>query len=472
METSIESETQAQQAWKLRESYRGPSLHDSLLKNEFATVEHQQDALNRNLRRMLEHCYDAVPYYRDRFQQAGVSRRQLRDPASLQRLPILEKEDVEKQFEGLRAQSLMSNQRALGSTRSSGTTGQPTLVLQTDASIGMFRWLKQRELRWYRYNPLAAMLSIRPSIELPRLPDGNLLQNENYLKVKSWPYLGGLFETGEAWAFNNTNSIKDQVKLLEKIKSQYLLMQSAGLEYLSMQSISEDAISILEGVHAISQTLTPIMRSQIEASLQVPVHQNYGLNEIGMVASRCTEGGRYHVHSEHCLVEIIDSAGNPCRAGEYGKLLVTSLTNSAMPLLRYDADDMAEALEGPCPCGRTLASFGAIQGRYRRIAQLPEGSFERWAAIQLTLYKLAAENKSAVSKYQAYQNQEGDFQLRIDCDEEIFSKITQQVEQDFKLAVDEPDCPDLEVVRTNEFHGEQGRKFQNFISEFIPDMDR
>jgi phenylacetate-CoA ligase len=249
-------------------------------------------------------------------------------------------------------------------------------------------------------------------------------------------------------------------------------MQASCLEYLSLQKISSDTLSALDGAHAISQTLTPLMRDQIEQSLGIPIHQNYGLNEIGLVASRCIEGGRYHIHSEHCLVEITRDDGSLCSPGEKGRLLVTTLTNSAMPLIRYDADDLAEAVDGPCPCGRTLPSFGPVVGRYRRTAYLPVGTFQRWATIQLTLYKLTVKDRSVVRKYQAYQNKAGDFELRIDCEESDFTVLSEGVEKQFKTAYTASQCPQLVISRSDDFVGGGDRKFQNFISEFTPEMDQ
>ena len=53
-----------------------------------------------------------------------------------------------------------------------------------------------------------------------------------------------------------------------------------------------------------------------------------------------------------------------------------------MPLIRYDTGDLAQAVEGPCPCGRTLPSFGEIAGRYRRFAGLPDHTRDRVRVLQ------------------------------------------------------------------------------------------
>ncbi len=472
MLTNHATEKQANKAWRFHPAYRGAAMHEQLAANEHRPAEELLKHRARALRSLLEHCYDLVPYYQVLFADLNIRRRHLREPSILNEIPILEKAMVVANAERLRPTYLAPDQRVTKTTRSTGTTGQPTIIHHNKRSMGMFPWLKQRELRWFRYDPMATLLSIRPDIEMARTPQGSLLQKGEILQLKYWPYMGELFQTGRSWGFNNTNAIGDQVELLNKLKPSYLLMQSTGLEFVSLQEISSETKSKLRAVQGISGTLTPNMRLQIEGSLDVPVHQDYGLNEIGLVAARCPEGGRYHVHEEHCFVEIVDEEGCACAPGTKGKLLVTSLTNYAMPLLRYDADDLAQALEGACECGRTLASFGPVHGRYRRTAFLPEGTFERWAELQTAIYELARNNLAAVRKYQAYQDLSGSIELRVDCDENIFTALAAVCEQAFDQAYPANTSPPLSILCSNEFRGEGERKFQNFISEFTPEIDQ
>ncbi len=471
MQTNQETESKANTHWRLSPNYHGEPMHEWLAANEFLSIDEQQIRRDRALRRLLEHCYDLVPYYKELFGQLNIKRRHLRDPNILQELPILEKSDVAANTDKLQAEFLAPGQHSTRSTRSSGTTGQPTTVYHDKRSLGMFPWLKQRELRWFRYDPMGSLLSIRPDIEMPKTPQGALVKAREILKLDGWPYMRNLFETGPSWGFSNINTVTDQAELLNRLRPNYLIMQSSCLEFISMQDISSGTMDSLRAVQSISNTLTSSMREQIESTLGVPVHQDYGLNEIGLVAARCPEGGRYHVHEEHCLVEIVNDDGSPCAPGSQGKLLTTSLSNFAMPLLRYDADDLAETVEGPCSCGRTLASFGSIHGRYRRTAFLPEGTFQRWAAIQTALARNSRINKAAVRKYQLYQDLCGAFELRIDCDPEFSTQIFADCRTSFDQAYSSNPTPMLSILIAKEFKGEGQRKFQNFISEFTPEID-
>ncbi|MDP6591413.1 MAG: hypothetical protein QF449_03710 [Alphaproteobacteria bacterium] len=61
----------------------------------------------------------------------------------------------------------------------------------------------------------------------------------------------------------------------------------------------------------------------MEKMFGAPINLGYGLNEIGIVAACCPEAGRYHIHDEHCLVEIVDDDNQPVASGEFGRILVT-----------------------------------------------------------------------------------------------------------------------------------------------------
>lgn len=458
--------------WKLDPAYNGRRIHEELLQNEYLATEIIEEKQSFTLRRLLEHCYDVVPYYQSAFSRLGIRRKQLRDAEILTQLPFLTKQSVAAETANLHARHLPPGNTFLGHTQTSGTTGEPLVIRHSQLSLGITRWLKQREYRWFRMGPAGAMLEIRPNIDLPRGREGALLARGEIAQLPAWNTLQGLFLTGKMWGFANTNSVEDQMQLLEKIQPAYLLMQASCLEYLSLQHPSKAVQEKLRGALSISQTLTPNMRSSIEQALQAPVHQNYGLNEIGIVASRCIEGGRYHVHAENCLVELLDSAGKPVAPGESGKLFVTSLTNYAMPLLRYDTDDIAVAVEGNCECGRTLPSFGAVQGRYRRTAFLPPGTFQRWAAIQLALYNQVRKQKKSVRKYQAIQDKCGDFELRIDCAESVLDAVRSELISAFTHAYLDSPVPEFSIVRTQDFVQGTGHKFQNFLSAFSPEMDQ
>jgi phenylacetate-CoA ligase len=74
------------------------------------------------------------------------------------------------------------------------------------------------------------------------------------------------------------------------------------------------------------------------------------------------------------VVEVVDEDGNACDVGVPGRVLVTSLHNSAMPLIRYDIGDVAELGE-PCDTGLSWPVLNKVNGRLRDSIVLPNGEF-------------------------------------------------------------------------------------------------
>lgn len=367
----------------------------------------------------------------------------------------------------LRASKVMDSQRIAGHSRTSGTTGQPVEILHSDTSMSMFPWLKQRELRWFRYDPQGSMLSIRPGEELARLSDGSRWPDGDVLRTDCWPYLHEVFETGPATGFASTNRLDKQLELLNEVLPDYLLTEPATLENLSMQSLGKEFLENLKGLQTVSQTLTSDMRESISNVFTLPVFQNYGLNEIGLVASMCLHN-RYHVHEEHCHVELVKENGEAAQVGERGRILVTSLTNSAMPLIRYETEDTAERADDECECGRSLMSFVNVEGRYRRLAQLPPGSYQGFKAIQATVNSYARGNPGAIQRYQVCQQESGDFELRIHCTDAALLELNSLVPQAFQEVFSDSTAPFFSLAQNAAFKGLEKRKFQIFYSELMP----
>jgi len=95
------------------------------------------------------------------------------------------------------------------------------------------------------------------------------------------------------------------------------------------------------------------IRSKVEEAWGVPVVHLYSAPEVGVMAIQCPQHGHLHVQSEHIRLEVLDNENLPCRPGESGRVVVTTLHNYQTPLVRYANGDFAEMGE-TCDCGRNL----------------------------------------------------------------------------------------------------------------------
>jgi len=107
-------------------------------------------------------------------------------------------------------------------------------------------------------------------------------------------------------------------------------------------------------------------RLALEEGLHLRALNNYGLSEMTGpgVAAECHLRSGMHIAEDHFLAEIVDPVSfEPVPPGTRGELVMTALTKDASPILRYRTRDLTVLDLEPCPCGRTMARIGPIQGR-------------------------------------------------------------------------------------------------------------
>ncbi len=96
------------------------------------------------------------------------------------------------------------------------------------------------------------------------------------------------------------------------------------------------------------------------------VFTHYGHTEFGFgYAVDCTHHHGLHTRDVDFILEIIDPiTGVSLKPGEKGEIVLTSLSNEAMPIIRYRTGDISYIIEQPCECGCVLNRIGKIEGRY------------------------------------------------------------------------------------------------------------
>ncbi len=100
-------------------------------------------------------------------------------------------------------------------------------------------------------------------------------------------------------------------------------------------------------------------RRAIARAIDSPLWSLYGATEAGVLFMECT-AGRLHHNARHSHVELLDCGGG------LGRVVVTTLGRTWMPLLRYEIGDLVRlAPAEPCPCGRAEAGYrlARIEGR-------------------------------------------------------------------------------------------------------------
>jgi phenylacetate-CoA ligase len=466
--TSRAEERRAQAAWTARLRRPAP-LYDWFLEREFESDDQRRARTEQALAKILRFSAANVPHYRRLFREIGIDPDDPKIAEALPSLPILRKLDLRDNDSAFQAERLPDDDRMGTAGKSSGTTGMPLSVLHTTRSNRMFSLLKQREYRWFRFDPAGMLALIRSPWTLQPKEDGSRLSNHETYRMNAWPYVGQDFSTGPMIALSLLNSPEDQIAWLRSTTPDHLLVATAALEHLALVAGDRRPCESLKGVVGIAEQLTAAMRDFVERRFGCPIHQNYGLNELGLVAVRC-DAGRYHIHSEHCLVEIVRSDGSTAAPGETGHVIVTGLSNMAMPLLRYDADDHAVVAKGPCACGRTLPSFADIVGRYTRFAHGPEQSRALFEGIRAAILRMPPDVIRDLRQFQIYQDRDGRYELRLLVRAALPDKFAELAHAAWSTMA-KPPVPALSLNYVDAIERGPSGKYQVFLSEFAPSLD-
>jgi len=137
------------------------------------------------------------------------------------------------------------------------------------------------------------------------------------------------------------------------------------------------AVPMPEGIISSGEMLYPGQRAAIENVFGTHVFDRYGCHEFHIIAAECPEHTGMHIDITRLVVEFLNDTGEPCQPGEPGHIVITDLTNYAMPFIRYRIEDIGVPLDDPCPCGRGLPLMKELYGRVMDILRTPEGEFVR-----------------------------------------------------------------------------------------------
>jgi phenylacetate-CoA ligase len=393
--------------WPAAVSPRGMaalSLLFQLEQTQWWPAERLRDRQQAQLKRLVRHASAHVPSYRGRLEMlADVDGEPFWD--AWRKLPILTRQQVQDAGDGLLSRAIPEGHGELSEIFTSGSTGRPVRAVRTELWQLMWSAVTVREHLWHRRNLSAKLAAIRDSTADKALyPEGE--------RVKRWGFsTGDIFETGPCVSLNITTPVDDQLRWLDREAPDYLLTHPTMLDRLVRRSERTGfRPSRLKQVLTISENLAPGLREYCREVWGALIVDTYSTREAGYLALQCPDAEHYHLQSETVLVEILNSVGEACAPGEIGRVIVTPLHNLAMPLLRYDVGDYAEAGE-PCPCGRGLPVIRCILGRRQNMLRLPSGG-ERWPLLSSgDIGKLVA--LAPIRQYQFAQTHRDRIEVRL-----------------------------------------------------------
>ncbi|WP_022669677.1 phenylacetate--CoA ligase family protein [Hippea alviniae] len=306
----------------------------------------------KRLQHTAERVYNLVPFYKRKFDEAGVKPEDIKKLDDLKRLPFTTKQDLRDNYPfGLFTIPL---EQVVRVHASSGTTGKPTVVGYSKRDIEVWSELMAR------------------SFAAAGVSRGDIIQNA---------YGYGLFTGGLGAHYGGERlgatvipisggNTKKQIMIMKDFGSTVLTATPSYTLYLAEtlkeMGISRDEIKLRVGILG-AEPWSEEMRRMIEEKLGIDAIDIYGLSEIlgPGVAIECIEAKHgLHIWEDAFIPEIIDpETGEVLPDGEEGELVITTILKEAIPLIRYRTRDITRIIKEPCKCGRTHRRIERIKGR-------------------------------------------------------------------------------------------------------------
>jgi phenylacetate-CoA ligase len=303
------------------------------------------------LQATLERVYANVPYYRDKMREKGMTPGDVKSLDNLKDLPIITKQDLRDTYPfGMFAVAMKDIVRIHAS---SGTTGKQTVVGYTQNDIDMWSDCMARCLTMgdadkssrvqvaYGYGLFTGGLGAHYGAEL--------------LGATSIPASSG-------------NTQRQITMLIDFGVTHLCCTPSYAMniaEVLGEMGHSKDDLSLVAGCFG-AEPWSEGMRKEIESHLGIRAHDIYGLSEImgPAVSHECRYQNGLHIWEDNFIAEITDpDTDEPVKDGEYGDLILTTITKEGIPLIRYKTRDICTLNYEKCECGRTHVRMSKPAGR-------------------------------------------------------------------------------------------------------------
>ena len=352
---------------------------------EMAAREFLQELQEARLRALVRRAWERVPFYRRRWEKAGLRPEGIHTLKELEVLPVVGRKDFE---ESLRLHPPFGNyQGDFDSVRvqaSSGTSGKPKPFFQTqnDWDVVASFWARRFHAQ-----------GVRPG-EIVQIVFAYSLFIAGFTATEGAMRLGTLVVPAGSGAITSSER---QVRILKEWGTQVLVGTPTYVLHLAdvaekMGLDTRQDFSLRRTIHT-AEPLSEPARKAIEDRWKVTAYDSFGSVETGAPTFECEYQDGYHINEDGYLFEILDPETlRPLPDGREGLVVVTSLFKEASPVIRYNLEDVSSFLPGPCRCGRTLRRLAKVRGRASEMLKI------RGAVFYPTMVETALEKIPELSR--------------------------------------------------------------------------
>lgn len=324
------------------------------------------------LRDLIRYCWDYVPFYRSRWKSVISAPEEIQRIEDLQRLPTLTKDEFREEIAAITT----THPGYQGApARTGGSTGRPILFRMTKDDEELAWAQMYVGWTWAGWRVGAPFLVVGGESVGVGLGDRRT-RNDRIVN---------------RWVTSGSNLTPERAKVLATSP------HFARIEFIygypnAIRELGELLADLnvrpprLRGVVCTAEVMRPEVRQRISETFGgVPVRDQYGLNDGGLLAVEGPEADGLHLFFHRGILEILDEDNRAITTlDQPGRAIATTLTNYATPFIRYETgDDIHWKTRTPAACGIAWPRIGPVDGRTGDVIFLPSG--RRIAMPGLTL---------------------------------------------------------------------------------------
>jgi phenylacetate-CoA ligase len=408
----------------------------------------------QRLARLVRHAYEHVPYYRELFRQHGLRPEDVSQPSDLARLPVLTKEIARS-----RRADLIATKQPKGYVQmlyTSGSTGEPLAVAGDPLELSYHLANQLRGKSWHGieigdpevriwHDPRAY---VRPTFQSRAFWTASALK-DRLLNIRT-----------VAATDLSAPELDDWERVVRRVRPVAIYGYAASIYFFAryLHERGGPEPPHVPTVILAAEKIQPDQKSVVAEVFGANVVEEYGSAECGVMAFECEQGG-FHTSDESFVLEV--SGAGPDGTGE---LLVTSLTNYSMPLIRYRLGDVAALSDETCPCGRSLGLMRHVVGRTTDYLVDARGDAVHPFRLMLFLQRF-----EAVARYRVVQPAVGKVEFVVQTTRELAPDEVSAILRAFHEALGRDTEVTIRPVASLPL-GARGK--HRFLASLVPEGDR
>jgi phenylacetate-CoA ligase len=319
-------------------------------RTQWLSREEIEKMQNRNLRFLINHAYNTVPFYKKQFRENGLLPSDIKSTADLVKLPSISKADIRDNLQDFISKGYP--RKNLVASESGGSGDQVKFFVTKD----QLSWEIAAEYRAYKWAGFRRgdPIFLFWASPIDKGKDRGLIKHFSRVLERSFI----------ADTYVISNEVLARFARLLRNSNPEIIRGYTSSVYMMAKYLVENNIDNVRprAVITSAETLFDFMRKTIKDAFDCPIFDYYGSREVGGIAAECEEHSGYHISAENVVTEFI-ADGEQVSMGEKGVITLTSLRNFGMPLIRYEIGDVGVPTDENCVCGRGLPVMSSIEGR-------------------------------------------------------------------------------------------------------------